>query len=76
LLPGVEKGEEVEQDDKKHELGEGASRDGNLSPLKKVKRIDCCHQANAKLHQDGLGRVKGIVQDGGEHEDGDKKGQY
>jgi hypothetical protein len=74
LLPGVEKGEEVEQDDKPHELGDCASREWNLSSSKELKRINRCHQANAQLHQDGLGSDKGIVQDGGKEKDRDKKG--
>lgn len=74
IVPGVEKGEEVEQENKEHELGDGASRDGNLSTPEELNRIDRCHQANAHLHQDRLGSVKGIVQDSGQDKDRDKEG--
>jgi hypothetical protein len=74
IVPGVEKGEDVEQDDEQHELGNCAPRDGNLSPSKKLKTIDRCHPANAQLHQNNLGSVKGIVQDGGKDKNGHKEG--
>jgi hypothetical protein len=76
VVPGVEKGDKVEQDDKEHEFGRCASCDGNFPSSEELNGIDRCHQANAKLDEKAFRGIEGIVQGGRQDKDRDEKGQH